>query len=151
MKLLNAISDLGSVFGACEPVLNGRILVISPKSFPETAVGSEFRFRIKVLGHSPMIESIILQGPAARTRYRTAPFLTEHGQFLAHLLGKLYEPPSLPRLRCRELRDSSFAVEDSASFSHTMPVAFLSDRTHEGIAPFISRGKLRTAAVGQFF
>jgi integrase/recombinase XerD len=43
-----------------------------------------------------MIESIILEEPAARTRYRTAPFLAEREQFLAHLLGR---GMSLPRLR----------------------------------------------------
>jgi len=43
-----------------------------------------------------MIESIILQEPAARTRYRTAPFLAEREQFLAYLLGR---GMSLARLR----------------------------------------------------
>jgi len=43
-----------------------------------------------------MIESIILEEPAARTRYRTAPFLVEREQFLSHLLER---GMSLPRVR----------------------------------------------------
>ncbi len=35
-----------------------------------------------------MIESIFLEEPAARTRYRTAPLLEEREQFLSHLLRR---------------------------------------------------------------
>ncbi len=43
-----------------------------------------------------MIEAIILEEPAARARFRTAPFLEEREQFLSHLLQR---GMSLPRVR----------------------------------------------------
>ena len=37
---------------------------------------------------SPVIETIILEEPAARNRFRTAPCLEEREQFLSHLLRR---------------------------------------------------------------
>ena len=42
-----------------------------------------------------MIETIILEEPAARERYRTAPCLEEREQYLFHLMRQGYGPDYL--------------------------------------------------------